>query len=163
DVRSDPRAYWADRFREIRAASEALTAGLLPEDQTIQSMPDVSPTKWHLAHTTWFFETFLLAPYQPAYRAFDPGYGYLFTSSYHQQVGPRRPRPERGLLSRPGVAEIARYRAAVSEAMLALIARAGSGPWQAIEPLLELGLHHEQQHQELMLMDLKHVFSANPL
>jgi ergothioneine biosynthesis protein EgtB len=162
DVRSDPRAIWADRFRAIRTASEALAVGLLPEDQTIQSMPDVSPTKWHLAHTTWFFETFVLAAHQPGYRSFDPSYGYLF-NSYYQQVGPRHPRPERGLLSRPGVDEIARYRAGVSEAMDTLIARAGTTSWQAIEPLLELGLHHEQQHQELMLMDIKHVFSVNPL
>jgi ergothioneine biosynthesis protein EgtB len=162
DARSDPRATWAERFSAVRAASVALTAGLLPEDQTIQSMPDVSPTKWHLAHTTWFFETFVLAAYQPGYQAFDPAYLYLF-NSYYQQVGPRHPRPERGLLSRPGVADIARYRAAVDAAVLALIARAGTGPWQAIAPLLELGLHHEQQHQELILMDIKHVFSVNPL
>jgi len=161
---ADPsaRETWTRRFRDVRAASEALTAGLLPEDQAIQSMADTSPTKWHLAHTTWFFETFLLTPHLPGYRVFDPRFGYLF-NSYYQQAGPRHPRPERGLLSRPGVAEIGAYRDAVTAAMLALIARAGSERWDTIAPLLELGLHHEQQHQELMLMDLKHVFSVNPL
>jgi ergothioneine biosynthesis protein EgtB len=162
DVRTDYRALWAQRFRETRSASEALTAGLLPEDQAIQSMPDVSPTKWHLAHATWFFETFLLAPHLPGYQAFDPSYGYLF-NSYYQQVGPRHPRPERGLLSRPGVAAIGEYRTAVTAAMLDLIARAGTDQWRAIAPLVALGIHHEQQHQELMLMDIKHVFSMNPL
>jgi ergothioneine biosynthesis protein EgtB len=148
-------------FDRVRRRSEALAAGLLPEDQTIQSMPDVSPTKWHLAHTTWFFETFLLAPHFPGYRVFHPAFGYLF-NSYYEAVGARHPRPERGLLSRPGVAEIARYRDHVSEAMRRLVDTAGTAAWAGIAPLLELGINHEEQHQELILMDIKHVFSANP-
>jgi len=156
------RGLWAARFLRTRRATEALAAGLLPEDQTIQSMPDVSPTKWHLAHTAWFFETFLLMPYLAGYRAFHPSFGFLF-NSYYKTVGPHHARPRRGLLSRPGVAEIGAYREAVTESMLKLIAGAGTKPWTAIAPLLELGINHEQQHQELILMDIKHVFSVNPL
>jgi ergothioneine biosynthesis protein EgtB len=120
-------------------------------------MPDASPTKWHLAHTTWFFETFLLRPQQESYRVFDPAYEYLF-NSYYEAVGPRHPRPQRGLLTRPGVGEILAYRRHVSTAMAELI---GSGT--ADVSLVELGLHHEQQHQELILMDIKHMLSMNPL
>ena len=100
----------ATRLRETRAATEALAAPLAPEDQVVQSMPDVSPTKWHRAHTTWFFETFVLGPHRPGYRPVDPGYDYLF-NSYYEAVGPRHPRPERGLISRPTVAEVGAYRA----------------------------------------------------
>jgi ergothioneine biosynthesis protein EgtB len=151
-----------DRFAAIRRDSERLAADLTPEDQTIQSMPDVSPTKWHLAHTTWFFETFLLTPFDDGYRAFDPAFAYLF-NSYYEAVGPRHPRPERGLLSRPSVAEIGRYRAHVDAGIARLIDQAGEARWRELAPLLELGLQHEQQHQELILMDIKHVFSVNPL
>ena len=151
-----------DRFAAIRQQSEALASHLSPEDQAIQSMPDVSPTKWHLAHTSWFFETFLLAPFDPAYRAFDPAFAYLF-NSYYEAVGPRHPRPERGLLSRPTVDTIAAYRDQVTAAMLRLIETAGDDIWGQAAPLIELGLNHEQQHQELILMDIKHVFSMNPL
>jgi ergothioneine biosynthesis protein EgtB len=140
-----------------------LAAPLSAEDQTVQSMPDVSPTKWHLAHTTWFFETFVLRPHAAGYRVFDPAYEYLF-NSYYEAVGPRHPRPQRGLLSRPGVAEIMAYRRHVTGAMSKLLAAqqsdGGGGNWDAI---VELGLHHEQQHQELILMDIKHVLSINPL
>jgi ergothioneine biosynthesis protein EgtB len=161
--RSDEdRDVWIAALRGVRAASEALATGLTPEDQTIQSMPDVSPTKWHLAHVSWFFETFLLVPHLAGYRVFDDRYRYLF-NSYYEAVGPRQPRPERGLLSRPTVAEIARYRAHVTEAMARLIAMAATETWTTIAPLLLLGLNHEQQHQELILMDIKHVFSKNPL
>jgi ergothioneine biosynthesis protein EgtB len=151
-----------DRFAAIRRQSEALAAHLSPEDQAIQSMPDVSPTKWHLAHTSWFFETFLLGPLDPAYREFDPAFAYLF-NSYYEAVGPRHPRPERGLLSRPTVDAIAAYRDHVTTAMRRLIETAGEAVWQRAAPLIELGTHHEQQHQELILMDIKHVFSLNPL
>src|SRR5207237_5150815 len=151
-----------ERFEAIRRETEALTANLSPEDQSIQSMPDVSPTKWHLAHVSWFFETFLLQPFDPAYRVFDPAFAYLF-NSYYEAVGPRHPRPERGLLSRPTVDAILAYRDHVTAAMLRLIETAGEPVWQKAAPLIELGTHHEQQHQELILMDIKHVFSANPL
>jgi ergothioneine biosynthesis protein EgtB len=124
-------------------------------------MPDVSPTKWHRAHTSWFFETFLL-PSLPNYRPFDPAYNYLF-NSYYEAVGPRQPRPQRGFLSRPGIADIARYRAHIDEAMARLILGAGEASWQELRPLVELGIAHEEQHQELLLMDIKHVLSCNAL
>ena len=157
---AEERASLAHRYAAIRDATEALAAPLSAEDQTVQSMPDVSPTKWHRAHTTWFFETFLLSPHLPGYQPFHPAYGYLF-NSYYEAVGPRHPRPERGLLSRPGIAEIAGYRAHVDAAMGELLAADGSG--DRVAALVELGLHHEQQHQELLLMDIKHVLSLNPL
>ena len=150
-TRSVP-AHGLDRFRSIRAQTERLAAPLSAEDQTVQSMPDASPTKWHLAHTTWFFETFVLRPHAKDYRAFDPGYEYLF-NSYYEAVGPRHPRPQRGLITRPGVEEILAYRRHVDEAMAAHVD----------EAVVELGLHHEQQHQELILMDIKHALSMNPL
>jgi ergothioneine biosynthesis protein EgtB len=152
----------SERFAAVRRQSEALAADLSPEDQTIQSMPDVSPTKWHLAHTSWFFETFILRPLDPGYRVFDPAFAYLF-NSYYEAAGPRHPRPQRGLLSRPSVATVAAYRDHVTAAMLRLIERAPDAAWQAAAPLLALGRNHEEQHQELILMDIKHVFSVNPL
>ena len=145
------------RFTEVRTRTERLAEPLSAEDQAIQSMADASPTKWHRAHSTWFFETFLLEPSLPGYRVFDAAYGYLF-NSYYEAVGPRHPRPERGLLSRPSVAEIGRYRAHVDAAMPELIAVRPD-----LAPLIELGLHHEEQHQELILMDIKHMLSRNPL
>jgi ergothioneine biosynthesis protein EgtB len=148
----------AERFQSVRALTERLAAPLSPEDQTAQSMPDASPTKWHLAHTTWFFETFLLQPLFPGYRAFDPAYQYLF-NSYYEAVGPRHPRPQRGLITRPGLEEVLAYRRHVTMAMDELIRR-GVGQ---VPALVELGLHHEQQHQELLLMDIKHLLSLNPL
>jgi ergothioneine biosynthesis protein EgtB len=150
------------QFRQVRQDSASLAADLTAEDQSIQSMPDVSPTKWHLAHTTWFFETFILTRFDPDYRAFDPAFAYLF-NSYYEAAGPRHPRPERGLLSRPGVATVAAYRAHVEAAVVRLIEHADNTAWAAAAPLLVLGAHHEQQHQELILMDIKHVFSINPL
>ena len=150
------------RYSKVRARTEKLAAPLTAEDQTIQSMSDVSPTKWHRAHTSWFFEQFLLTPYAPSYEAFDPLYGYLF-NSYYEGAGARHPRPARGLLSRPGIDEIARYRAHVDAAMEALLVHAGAERWSEVAPLLELGLNHEEQHQELILMDIKHVFGLNPL
>jgi len=161
-VTDSDRSAERDRFAAIRQQTETLAAHLSPEDQAIQSMPDVSPTKWHLAHTSWFFETFLLGPLDPAYREFDPAFAYLF-NSYYEAVGPRHPRPERGLLSRPTIDAVAAYRDHVTAAMLRLIETAGEAVWQQAAPLIELGTHHEQQHQELILMDIKHVFSVNPL
>jgi ergothioneine biosynthesis protein EgtB len=156
------RARFASRYAALRQRTEALAAPLSAEDQTVQSMPDVSPTKWHRAHTSWFFETFLLSRYLPAYRPFDPAFVYLF-NSYYEAVGPRHPRPQRGLLSRPGIAEIARYRAHVDAAMAELIATIDGARWPEAAALIELGIHHEEQHQELLLMDIKHVLSLNPL
>ena len=154
-----PSATRSARYRTVRGQTEHIAAPLSPEDQTVQSMPDVSPTKWHRAHTSWFFETFLLEPWLPGYRPHDPAFSYLF-NSYYEAVGARYPRPHRGLVSRPGVAEIALYRAHVDEAMAQLL----EGPLdEARAWLVELGLHHEQQHQELMLMDVKHVLACNPL
>ncbi|MGA7865496.1 MAG: DinB family protein [Stellaceae bacterium] len=152
----------SERFEAIRRETESLTANLTAEDQSIQSMPDVSPTKWHLAHTTWFFETFLLARFDPDYGMFDPAFGYLF-NSYYEAVGPRHPRPERGLLSRPTVDIVMAYRDHVGSAMARLVERVAEPEWSEVAVVLELGIHHEQQHQELILMDVKHVFSLNPL
>ncbi|WIM13259.1 MAG: hypothetical protein OJF58_004225 [Enhydrobacter sp.] len=147
-----------DRLLAVRGLSEQLAAPLSPEDQTVQSMPDASPAKWHLAHTTWFFETFLLRPHATGYETFEPAYEYLF-NSYYEAVGPRHPRAERGMITRPGVDEILAYRRHVTAAMVDLIGRTGDRHM----PLIELGLHHEQQHQELLLMDIKHLLSLNPL
>lgn len=147
------------RFRAVRAHTEALAAALTPEDQCVQSMPDASPAKWHRAHTTWFFEQFVLAPHLPGYERFAPSYAYLF-NSYYDSVGTRHPRPQRGLLTRPGAAEIGDYRAYVDAAMHELLAEAVSG---TVANLVELGLQHEQQHQELLLTDILHAFAQNPL
>jgi ergothioneine biosynthesis protein EgtB len=145
-------------YREVRAQTEALCRPLEIEDYGVQSMPDASPAKWHLAHTTWFFETFLLQPHLPGWEPFHPGFNYLF-NSYYEAVGARHPRPERGLLSRPTVAEVYAYRAHVDQGMERLLA--GAPP--EIEGLVTLGLNHEQQHQELILTDLKHALCTNPL
>ncbi|WPG36075.1 ergothioneine biosynthesis protein EgtB [Variovorax sp. EBFNA2] len=151
-----------ERFRTVRAASLALAAPLSAEDQCIQSMPDASPTKWHLAHTTWFFETVLLQPHAPDYRPFDARFHYLF-NSYYEALGPRHPRPQRGLLTRPSLDEVHAYRRHVDEAVLALLAAPGKLDWAAIEPIVALGLNHEEQHQELLLTDILHALSCNPL
>jgi len=155
--RHDP-ARLAASFRRVRALTEALAAPLAPEDQCIQSMPDASPTKWHLAHTSWFFETFVLD--RPGFERYRPGWEVLF-NSYYQTVGAMHPRPDRGLLSRPTVAEIGDYRRWVDERVLALLERDAVGPERLV--LIELGLHHEQQHQELILTDIKHALGQNPL
>jgi len=147
------------RYQATRQLTEALAEPLSPEDQTVQSMPDVSPTKWHRAHTTWFFETFLLQAARPGHRPYHPAFAYLF-NSYYESVGDRFPRARRGLVSRPGVAEIAAYRRAVDVAMAELLAEPIT---EDLSFLLELGLQHEQQHQELLLMDAKHVLSQSPL
>ncbi|KQX39729.1 ergothioneine biosynthesis protein EgtB [Variovorax sp. Root434] len=150
-----------DRFREVRAASLALAAPLSAEDQCIQSMPDASPTKWHLAHTTWFFETVLLQPHAAGYQPFDVRFHYLF-NSYYEALGPRHPRPQRGLLTRPSVEEVHAYRRHVDEAVVALLEEDGLD-WATVEPIVTLGLNHEQQHQELLLTDILHALSCNPL
>ena len=147
-----------ERYRAVRQASEALTRALTPEDQLAQSMPDASPTKWHLAHTTWFFETFLITPRVAGYKPFDPRFGYLF-NSYYEALGPRQPRPERGLLTRPSQADVIAYRRHVDDAMDRLLA----GGADDFADLLDLGLAHEEQHQELILMDILHLFAQSPL
>ena len=146
------------RYQSVRARSTALAAPLSPEDACVQSMPDASPTKWHLAHTTWFFETFVLAAHAPGYAPHDPSYRWLF-NSYYNGVGAQHARSERGLITRPDLAAVRAYRAAIDGRMLELL----RDPPAASLALIELGLQHEQQHQELMLTDLKHLLSCNPL
>ena len=149
----------AERFGVVRAATEALTRNLSAEDCQVQSMPDVSPAKWHLAHSTWFFETFLLLPLLPDYEQFDPAFAVMF-NSYYVGIGERHPRAERGLLSRPSLSHVMDYRHHVDAAMARLI---GEVPAEGWADLVELGCQHEQQHQELILMDIQHVLSCNPL
>jgi len=151
-----------DTFRAVRAASLELAAPLSAEDQCIQSMPDASPTKWHLAHTTWFFETVLLQPHASGYRPFDPRFQYLF-NSYYEALGPRHPRPQRGLLTRPSVDEVHAYRAHVDAGVERLLDTVDAAAWDEVAAVLTLGLHHEQQHQELLLTDILHALSCNPL
>jgi ergothioneine biosynthesis protein EgtB len=148
------------QYQQVRQVSDRICKPLELEDYVIQSMPDVSPPKWHLAHTTWFFETFLLVPHLPGYTVFHPQFGYLF-NSYYEAVGARHPRDRRGLLSRPTVSEVYRYRAHVDRSMEALLDLASTDPQLA--DLVTLGLHHEQQHQELLLTDIKHILALNPL
>jgi ergothioneine biosynthesis protein EgtB len=151
-----------DAYCDVRTTTERLASVLSAEDQTVQSMPDVSPTKWHRAHVTWFFETFILGQYVTAYTPFNDAFGYIF-NSYYEAVGARHPRPERGLLSRPGIGEIAKYRHHVDVAMETLMSDPSDLSEPGLRDLIVLGLHHEQQHQELLLMDIKHVLSKNPL
>lgn len=150
------------RYQHIRQASTQLCQPLAIEDYGLQTTVEASPPKWHLAHVSWFFETFLLKPYLPHYVVFDPHYHYLF-NSYYEQLGAKHPRPERGLLSRPTVAEIYRYRAWVDENMQQLLATAPETTWPTIAERLHIGLHHEQQHQELLLTDIKRNLGYNPL
>lgn len=152
----------AARFGEVRAATLAFAATLTPEDQCVQSMPDASPTKWHLAHTSWFFEAVVLGPQANGYEPFDPAFARLF-NSYYESLGPRHPRPQRGLLTRPSLDRVHAYRAHVDAAMQAFIREADEAAWSAVAPLVELGLQHEQQHQELIATDILHAFSCNPL
>jgi len=150
------------QYAAVRRATEALCVPLELEDYVVSSMPDVSPTKWHLAHTSWFFETFLLGPYAPDYRPLDPRYAFLF-NSYYVQAGERHCRAQRGLVTRPTVRELFAYRAYVDDAVATLLQRIGDDPEHPATEILTLGLHHEQQHQELILMDIKHVLWTNPL
>jgi len=149
----------AERFRAVRSATERLVEHLSPEDCALQSMPDASPLKWHLGHTTWFFETMVLERSEPGFRPMRPEFRVLF-NSYYVAIGPRHPRPQRGMLSRPSLDEVSAYRADVDERMARLLER-GVAP--DVDALIELGLHHEQQHQELALTDFKNLLSLNPL
>jgi len=135
---------------------------LSEEDQCVQSMPDASPTKWHLGHTTWFWETLVLLPYCPNYKTFNPQFHYLF-NSYYESMGPRQPRPQRGLLTRPGLGEIMAYRSYVTQALIEWLPSLENHVDEKISYLLELGINHEQQHQELMVTDAIHLFSCNPM
>jgi ergothioneine biosynthesis protein EgtB len=150
-----PTASLAQAYADVRAHTQMLARPLSAEDCLLQSMPDASPVKWHLAHTSWFFESVVLAK-RPGYRPFDPGFAYLF-NSYYEALGPRHPRPRRGHLSRPSLEEVHAYRAHVDAAML------DAATDQTLDALITLGLHHEQQHQELILTDIKHAFFSNPL
>jgi ergothioneine biosynthesis protein EgtB len=147
------------RYRAVRARTEALCAPLSPEDAVVQSMPDASPAKWHLAHTTWFFETFLLAGREPGFAPFDTAYGYLF-NSYYDAVGPRHARSKRGLLTRPSLEGVVAYRRKVDRRVAALLDRGLDAAGAAV---FALGLAHEEQHQELVLTDVKHLFAQSPL
>jgi ergothioneine biosynthesis protein EgtB len=153
--------FWV-RLRAVRAVSEAMCQPLEIEDYVVQSMPDVSPPKWHLAHVSWFFETFALSPRLPGYVSFDDRFQYLF-NSYYEAAGPRHPRHRRGVLTRPTVREVYAYRAHVDRGLEKLIVEASDVTWRDVSPVLELGVHHEQQHQELLLTDIKHILGANPL
>jgi ergothioneine biosynthesis protein EgtB len=146
------------QFEVVRGAMEALVAELTEEDQCVQSMPDASPAKWHRAHTTWFFEQFVLIPHVPDYRVFDPSFCFLF-NSYYNAVGPRHPRPSRGLLTRPPAHQVTRYRQHVDAALHVAIPNLPPD----VCAIVELGLHHEQQHQELLVTDMLHAFAAHPL
>jgi ergothioneine biosynthesis protein EgtB len=155
DERDD--AAWVDRYLAVRDLTEALAAPLSAEDQTIQSMPDASPTKWHRAHTTWFFDEFVLGPHHRGHQTFDPDFRFLF-NSYYEAVGPRHPRSARGVVSRPGIDEVAAFRTHVDAAVVELL---DGAPAPEVLGLVELGINHEQQHQELLLMDIKHALSQN--
>ena len=155
---SKPAPPLAARFEEVRAQSVALASTLSPEDCQAQSMPDASPVKWHLAHVTWFFETFVLEHHEPGFKPFDASFRVLF-NSYYEGVGQQFPRPRRGLLTRPPLERVLAWRREVDERVAALLAAPHAG---AVDSLVELGLHHEQQHQELILTDLKHLLSCNP-
>jgi len=148
------------RYLDVRRASELLCRPLAEDDYCLQGMPDASPPKWHLAHTSWFFETFLLKPFARGYRVFDEQFDYLF-NSYYQSVGAQYPRAQRGLISRPSTEEVYRYRVHVDEAMRALFDRPGEDPAEVVSRVT-LGCQHEQQHQELLLTDIKYSFSLNP-
>jgi ergothioneine biosynthesis protein EgtB len=159
---NDPRSVLREAFRAVRAETERRAARLGPEDQVVQSMADASPTKWHRAHMTWFFEQFLLVPHLAGYRVFDEAFGYLF-NSYYVAAGPRHARPRRGLLTRPEGTQVTAYRAHVDDAVDRLIANVTDCEFPAVARILEIGLNHEQQHQELILTDILHAFAQNPL
>ncbi|MEA2907342.1 MAG: hypothetical protein QOI12_4729 [Alphaproteobacteria bacterium] len=159
---NDPRTVWMRAFRSVRAETERRAARLGAEDQVVQSMADASPTKWHRAHTTWFFEQFLLNLHLPGYRVFDADFAFLF-NSYYVAAGPRHDRPKRGLLTRPDGAEVTAFRAHVDEAVERLLAGVEEARLPEVLRILEIGLHHEQQHQELILTDILHAFSQNPI
>src|SRR3954466_8034507 len=150
------------RYDEVRSHTERLAAPLSAEDQTVQSMADVSPTKWHRAHVTWFFETFVLADHESGFTPFQDKYWFLF-NSYYEAVGPRYARAQRGVISRPGAHDVGVYRDNVDTRMRDLVDTLDEGTLNKLPDPVQLGFHHEQQHQELLLMDIKHVLSLNPL
>ena len=156
------RVFWLNSFRAVRAETERRAARLSPEDQIVQSMPDASPTKWHRAHTTWFFEQFLLKPHVSDDVPFDDDFAFLF-NSYYVAAGPRHARPQRGLITRPDAQRVADYRAHVDAAVEKLIGMVPERSFAEFARVLEIGLHHEQQHQELLLTDILHAFAQNPI
>jgi len=171
DARSDPLlvkepSSTCDRlgssYQAVRDLTERLCQPLSPEDCQVQSMPDASPVKWHLAHTSWFFETFVLVPHASGYQAFHPSFNYLF-NSYYNAVGDRIARPDRGLITRPTLEDVYAYRRAVDQAMRGYLEASGQAPPAVVADVIELGLNHEQQHQELILTDIKHALAQNPL
>jgi hypothetical protein len=157
----EARGAWTQAFRRVRRETEARAAPLSAEDQIVQSMADASPTKWHRAHVTWFFEQFLLKPHDPSYRNFDERFAFLF-NSYYVAAGPRHARPQRGLITRPNGEEVAGFRAHVDAAVERLIEQVPAADAARVFEILEIGLHHEQQHQELLLTDILHAFAQNP-
>src|SRR5262249_46425076 len=161
NIGQDLRVTSIQAFREVRGETERRAAPLSAEDQVVQSMPDASPTKWHRAHTTWFFEQFLLVPYAAGYAPFDDRFAFLF-NSYYVAAGPRHGRPKRGLITRPSGDEVAAYRAHVDAAVERLISDAPSATLRDVLRIVEIGLNHEQQHQELILTDILHALAENP-
>jgi ergothioneine biosynthesis protein EgtB len=157
----EARTTWAAAFRRVRAETESRAAHLSAEDQIVQSMADASPTKWHRAHVTWFFEQFLLVPYDPSYTIFDERFPFLF-NSYYVAAGPRHARPQRGLITRPNGDDVTAYRAHVDAAVANLIDTVPEADAPRVFDILEIGLNHEQQHQELLLTDILHAFAQNP-
>jgi ergothioneine biosynthesis protein EgtB len=155
------RTRWLEAFRRARAETERRASHLSPEDQIVQSMADASPTKWHRAHVTWFFETFLLKPHDPSYKIFDARFPFLF-NSYYVAAGPRHARPQRGLITRPNHDEVTAYRAHVDKAVERLIENISASEAARVFEIVEIGLHHEQQHQELLVTDILHAFAQNP-
>ncbi|MGN6570591.1 MAG: ergothioneine biosynthesis protein EgtB [Pseudolabrys sp.] len=159
--RDDRRAHWREAFLRVRGETERRAAHLSAEDQIVQSMADASPAKWHRAHVTWFFETFLLVPHLPGYAIFDERFPFLF-NSYYVAAGPRHARPQRGLITRPNGDDVTAYRAHVDAAVTRLIETVGEADAARVFEILEIGLNHEQQHQELLLTDILHAFAQNP-
>src|SRR6476659_4422108 len=155
------RVHWLEAFRRVRIETERRASRLSPEDQIVQSMADASPAKWHRAHVTWFFEQFLLVPYSSDYRIFDERFPFLF-NSYYVAAGPRHARPQRGLITRPNGEDVAAYRAHVDAAVERLIENVPAADAARAFAILEIGLHHEQQHQELLITDILHAFAQNP-
>ena len=155
------RGNWFQAFRQVRAETEARAAHLSVEDQIVQSMADASPTKWHRAHVTWFFEQFLLVPHDPSYKVVDERFSFLF-NSYYVAAGPRHARPQRGLITRPNGEDVTSYRAHVDAAVERLIGQVSAAEAERVFAIVEIGLHHEQQHQELLITDILHAFAQNP-
>jgi ergothioneine biosynthesis protein EgtB len=155
------RVFWAEAFRHVRAETEARASHLSAEDQIVQSMADASPAKWHRAHVTWFFEQFLLVPHDTSYGIFDERFPFLF-NSYYVAAGPRHARPQRGLITRPNSEDVAAYRAHVDAAVVRLIEQVSPAEAERVFSIVEIGLHHEQQHQELLITDILHAFAQNP-